>query len=42
MLAGGGEWFHVGRGRDRSWAVVRTVMNLQVLEPRNKLLSVRK
>jgi hypothetical protein len=29
------DWIQLGQDRDRWWAVVNTVMNLRVLEPRN-------
>jgi predicted small integral membrane protein len=33
------EWIHLAQDRDQWWAVVNTVMNLQVLTPRSKLVS---
>jgi hypothetical protein len=30
------EWIHLAQDRDQWWAVVNTVMNLQVLTPRSK------
>jgi hypothetical protein len=32
---GGVEWIHLDQDRDRCWAVVNAVMNLQVLAPRS-------
>jgi hypothetical protein len=34
-MVGGVEWIHLAQNRDSWWALVKTVINLQVLTPRS-------